>query len=585
MKIVFLQPPGRFPTVVQDLGKCWDSLLAEGAECVSFNANAEWWKKICSRSYIALLAVKFPLQEIISSKLSPKATPEALAKAAESAGGSLEAMKGKENYSDAVRYAGALKPFSDYIRLLNYLQPEFRIKVYCGPEGDCLDYSSSAALAEYASGDTLLAASLEAAIAGFPSDADACLLYVTSSHDLLTALIAARLIRQRNPGVYLSIASHSYENFSLDRSAEAMARNGAVFGLVDSIIKFGFQRDEAVPYLVRELAAGRRPSGFIEYSGGGTAIVKPGAAQPLTEVFSPEPVFWTRLSGKRCYWSRCNFCVQNAKHMGGEPPSEADIDSALLRISGLIERGCRYFYFWDEAVLPRLLEHLCGAIADKGMGFKWGCRCRIDAGYSREFFLKLKAAGCYEVLFGVESVAPRVQRLMNKYERVLEEGEIKRVTDMVKSAGLGIHLTFLTCFPGERIEETGATIRFIASALKDAELGTYYINRFSLFPGSDVFNNPAKYGIAVRPLSGDITAPCAYSFLEEGQRLENDRVCSALPELVAATERELGWSNLEDKPELKLSRDFYFNYGHGAFIKSSGIDIFKAIRFPATGGK
>lgn len=578
MKIAFFQPPGRFPTVVPDLGLCWENLCAEGADCFVFNANIRWWRSICSPSYISLISERCRLQELLSGKLSPNATPDTAKKLAVRAGDSLLAMSDKANYFDSGRYAAAVKPFSDYVRLLNFLQPEFRVAVRSGPEVDGLDYSSSAALADLARKDTLLTASVEAALEGFPADADACLFYVTSPQDLLTALISARLLRRRTPGIYLSLLSHSHENFSLERSAEAIAKNGEVFGLVDSIVRFGYQKDDAALYLARSLASGVRPAGFIE----GVCAQAPAAAarapQPLAEVFAPAPVFWMRLSPKRCYWGRCSFCIQNNKHQGGQLPSASDMDAALGRISALNAVGYDYFYFWDEAVAPELLERFCVGIEKAGMRFRWGCRCRIDAGYTREFFSRLKAAGCYEILFGIESVVPRVQRLMNKYERDMEEGEIRTIVSMAKSAGLNIHLTFLTRFPGEKPGETAATVNFAQSVLCDAHLATYYFNVFKLYPGSEVFNNPGKYGITFEPPTGDIPAPCAYSFADEDARTEDARVRADLPDLLRAAESELGWARLDAKPEYRLCREFYFNYGHGSYIKAAGADILKALR-------
>lgn len=578
MKVVFFQPPGRFPTVVHDFGRSWEDLSSAGAECLGYNANVAWWKLLCSGRYISLLSSRVPLAELLSAKLSPGAGTGALEKVAALAGRALSAMKDARNYTSPEIYAAAIKPFSDHIRLLNYLQPEFRITAHSGPEADGLDYSSSAALAAYAQSDTLLSASVEAAISDLPADADVCMIHVTSPQDLLCGLIAARLLRLRNPSIYLSILSHDYENFSLGGSASAMEKSGAVFCLVDSIVRFGYQRSAAALFIMESLAGGVRPAGFVADPPPPPPAPEPPGSQPLHEVFSPEPVFWTRISDKRCYWSRCTFCVQNVRRKAEETPDEMDVERVLARISGQLGRGCGHFYFCDEAVAPALLEKLCRAIAERKLAFKWACRCRIDAGYTKELFSRLKAAGCYEVLFGVESVSPRVQRLMNKYGKDMPEGDIRAVVEMAKSAGLNIHLTFLTGFPGETLEEAAATLRFAASALKDAPLATYYVNIFNLYPGSEVFKSPARYGITYEPAAGDLPAPRPYSFSDDSGRMESERLRAALPGLIAATEKELGWANLESRPEYRLCRDFYFNYGHGAFIKSAGNDIFYGIR-------
>ena len=575
MKIVFAYPPGRFPTVVHDPGACWEQLSGtKDLSCEYFNGNLEWWQLFCSPRFIELFSGKFPLQELVSGKLGGKFTLANLAKIAVSAGETLKLLQAESAFTSVDRYSKALEPLSNYVRLINYLQPGLGVKYDIGPEVNGVDYTNSRAMVEYAGKETLLSTSIDRTLASLPEKVDACLLSVTSSYDLLTCLILAERLRRRYPGIYLSIISHGYENSSLDSQSEKLEKTGALFEILDSIVKFSYQKNAAVSYLVSELKSGRRPKGFIELSAQPLVLEPSGEALPRQEAFSPEPLFSMRISDKKCYWSQCAFCVQNARHEEGPTPSEQDVDLSLLRVEKLIKAGYKYFYFGDEALHPRLLEYLCRVVASKNMVFRWACRCRMEPPYDEDFFIRLKAAGCYEVLFGVESLVPRVQRLMRKYQDTVTEQDVRSVIDRVASAGLGIHLTFIVGFPGERLDETKTTLMFLAKALKNIRHATYYVNTFTLFHLSAVFRNPDDFGITAGLVPGDIGSSCGYSFRESAQAEEDQKIRDALPELLTHVGKELGWAKFENRPETKLLRDLYFNYGHGAYIKSSEPDIF-----------
>jgi hypothetical protein len=578
MKIIFAFPPGRFPTVVNDPGVLWDRLSSrEGLDCTYFDGNVAWWRKFCSPGFVESLSIKFPLQEIISGKLTGKFTPVSLAKISVLAGEALTSLQDKHTFTSVERYAKTLEPLSNYVRLMNYLQPEFSVSFNSGPEVNILDYSSSSEMIEYAGKESLLYGSIEGTLISLPQKVDVCFLSITSQYDLLTSLVLAKSLRRRYPGIYLSIISHGYENFSLESKETELNKTGAIFRSIDSIIKFNYQKNDVVPYLVRELESGRRPKGFIERTGLQLASESPATGFPRFEVFSPEPLFWMRLRDMKCYWNRCVFCVQNAKHEADGTPSETDIDRTLLRIEKLLESGYNYFYFCDEAVSPRLLEYLCAAIIKKKMVLKWACRCRIEAAYTEELFGRLKEAGCYEVLFGVESLVPRVQELMRKYQFAVKEHDVKSVIDSAARTGVGIHLTFIVGFPGERLEDAKVTLMFLSKALKHIKRATYYINNFTLFTQSAVFKSPEEYGITPGSVNGDMEISCAYAFCDESMADEDTRLQDALPELLNHVEVELGWAKFDEKHETKLLRELYFNYGHGAYLKSMEPDIFAHI--------
>ena len=59
------------------------------------------------------------------------------------------------------------------------------------------------------------AAMIDSALIEVPQETDVLVVSVTSPEDLLTALIAVRLLRKTRPRMHACLADHGYENFSL----------------------------------------------------------------------------------------------------------------------------------------------------------------------------------------------------------------------------------------------------------------------------------------------------------------------------------------------------------------------------------
>lgn len=577
MKILFTIVPGCLPNLVHDPGKWWDSVSASKEhECVYFNANEVWWREFCSKAFVGVMAEKLPLAGIISKKLSASVGITGLEKLASRAGGSLEAMRAVETYASVESYVSALKPFSDYMRVFNFLSEEFSVGIQNGPVVKDLGYRETSEMLAFSRKNTILRASYRKAAERIPFRPEACFIPVTSEYDMLSAMIWTQCLKEMFPGIYVCVTDPGYENFSLDWQAESIIKTGAVFESISSIIKHSYEADRVLPLLVRDLAAGRRPSGFLRREDfAGEAPVPSGeASPPLMRVFSPEPSFLLRLSSKGCYWNKCAFCAQHSKHDSGAAPEKVDIDAVFPRIERLAQVGYKYFYFEDEAVHPDLLGRFCDLVLSKKLDIKWGCRCRLDARHPDALLRKMKKAGCREVFFGVETVVPRVQLLMRKYAVPVPAETTRAVINATAEAGLGQHLTFITGFPGETPEEARVTADFIAQTLKDIPRVTYHIGRLNLLPQAETYRNAGNYGIIPEAFKGDLNCYCRFSFSAAGAEEANRRSEENLPQLQRDLDAALGWDEYEKTPERRLVRELYFNYAIRVFVKSQEHDIF-----------
>ena len=118
-----------------------------------------------------------------------------------------------------------------------------------------------------------------------------------------------------------------------------------------------------------------------------------------------------------------------------------------------------------------------------------GFRCLTRVGFdTTEVYRNLKSAGCDLVCLGVESGSQYILDRMNKQITVAES---IYAVKQAKEAGLRVRVFLVIGFPGETKETLDETKRFLENARPDE----YLVSNFIPYPGSAVWNNPAKFGI------------------------------------------------------------------------------------------
>lgn len=55
------------------------------------------------------------------------------------------------------------------------------------------------------------------------------------------------------------------------------------------------------------------------------------------------------------------------------------------------------------------IKEFCRLIKDKGLDIEWYCSSRIDT-ITEELIDVMKDAGCYKILYGIETGSPRMQK-------------------------------------------------------------------------------------------------------------------------------------------------------------------------------
>jgi hypothetical protein len=571
MKLAAVTAPGRLPTVVHDPGRWWRELATTGDhDLLRFSANEAWWRVVCSpHAPGAFLEALRPAARL-RRRIEWRAQGIDLAHSGAAAASALVRLCRHETYRDAGTYIGVLAPLEAHLSALNAAQAEIRVSLDQGPYVPWVNYGSSRSLVDYARADTSLAALIRRAIESLPRDLDVLFINVTAPEDLLTAMIVARCWREAGGSGHVCLVDHGYENFSLRSHLGRLRESGSLLEMFDTVVERKDEEAAAVRDLVARLSRNERVKGFLRAApvSGREHDDAEVPIPPPVPTFSPEPILWTRLSERRCYWSRCAFCVQNLKYDNPLPPARYEVEAALARIESALRAGYHNLIFSDEAIAPALLTDLCAGIEARGLRFRWACRCKLETAHTRELFERMRRAGCYEVLFGLESISPEVQKKMDKFVKGLDRERIRRILLALADTGIGVHLNLIAGFPGDSAGEVSDSVDFAIECLAHFNGATFTLNQFRLFPDTPVMEHPATFGVhPIVPAGDDMPSSYRYEVTPD-LRDGHHAVLASIEGNRARLFQQLGWDPIMRAAGGSAAMALYFSSGHGAHMKT-----------------
>lgn len=390
---------------------------------------------------------------------------------------------------------------------------------------------------------------------------------VGSSGELALAAVLADHMRRVNPLVHTCLTQHRYENFSLAQRLPRLVQEGELLRMFDSVVLREDHSAAALLGLCKALQDGElqalqgiavrvddearifapREQAELQYSANIDETHERAIAAYLQSVGAPVDriLMLEVLVRNDCHYGRCTFCVQNAGYARRQQykhASELDRSLGLVRHLAL-RHGVRHFSFIDQAVHPYLLRTLCTALADHAPRLRWCVRMLSDCcNLSDEFLARMAAAGCGEVLLGLESTDPATLQAMGKPHRF---HGAKAHDWMQRCAHFGIDVTLSSIhgYPSEAPADYEAgTGAFLAECVAQHNNVSIVRNRFLLFEGSEMATRPAGFGICgLQRTGGDLESVLDY--VDVHGRSSRDPE-PAGPSLLESTVQQLHYSSI-----------------------------------------
>jgi len=144
--------------------------------------------------------------------------------------------------------------------------------------------------------------------------------------------------------------------------------------------------------------------------------------------------------------------------------------------------GVREVSFYDDTltIFKPQVARMCDLILERGLDLTWSCFARTDC-VSPALLKKMRAAGCHQILFGIESADPGILETIRK---PIDIEQTRRAVRMVQEAGIAVRAAFMFGNPGETIESMQRTIDFAVDLDPDIAL----FNITTPYPGTQMFN-------------------------------------------------------------------------------------------------
>jgi radical SAM superfamily enzyme YgiQ (UPF0313 family) len=222
---------------------------------------------------------------------------------------------------------------------------------------------------------------------------------------------------------------------------------------------------------------------------------------PPLSAYHPTPASYRALpvgvlmTSRGCPF-RCTFCD---RAVFGNRCRMHSPERVVEEVRQLVHRyGAREIRFFDDTFTlnrRRVLE-LCERLRLAGLRLPWTCLTAVRA-VTPELLRAMRLAGCWQVLYGLESGDAAMLRRLGKGNTVeLNEQAVR----WAKEAGMSVRADFIVGTPGETRESLRRTVAFA----KRLPLDYAHFNKFIPFPGTALSDELAQQGY-----SFDFDRPCS----------------------------------------------------------------------------
>jgi radical SAM superfamily enzyme YgiQ (UPF0313 family) len=184
--------------------------------------------------------------------------------------------------------------------------------------------------------------------------------------------------------------------------------------------------------------------------------------------------------------AQCTFCDRKIFGESYRMRSTANLFAEIEEV--VSEYGVREVRFFDDTftVKKKRVYEICDEFERRKLNVIWTCLTKV-VNVDGPMLKRMRKAGCWQVLYGLESGDDRMLKLLRKGNTVEKN---KRAIRLAKEAGLEVRGDFIVGTPGETWVSLEKTVQFAI----DMKLDYAHFNKFNPLPGSELYRQLVRQG-------------------------------------------------------------------------------------------
>jgi anaerobic magnesium-protoporphyrin IX monomethyl ester cyclase len=197
---------------------------------------------------------------------------------------------------------------------------------------------------------------------------------------------------------------------------------------------------------------------------------------PLPNQYKRFPVV-NMITSRGCQWGRCTYCFQLFDYFRRMSPRRVVDEIKYLKN----RFGIKEIAFFDEIFVfdKKWIMEFCDLLQKANLDIIWSCNCIVNR-VDEEILKKMAQAGCWNILYGIESGN---QETLNRIKKGITLEQARNAVNLAKKQGIEVRVSFMLGFPWETPEMTDKTIKFAS------ELGADF-TQFCIttpYPGTNLY--------------------------------------------------------------------------------------------------
>ncbi len=200
-------------------------------------------------------------------------------------------------------------------------------------------------------------------------------------------------------------------------------------------------------------------------------------------------------TGRGCPFA-CTFC--SSHQLFGRKIRQRSVDHVMAEVTELANKyHIDGLWFLDDTLLenPEWTARLCHEFRRAGFKFEWGCQGHVRR-VNRELLSEMKASGCVQLEFGVESGSPRILRVLRK-GTVPED--VVAAFRMCRQVGMRTLANFMIGNVGETAEDIDLSFE-LARRIRPSHVVVTFTTPM---PGSELFRYAQEHSLLQAPEYGE----------------------------------------------------------------------------------